>query len=157
MQSIVELLIHAPHAAVAEALGDPRNNPEWMHDIAQVEPVHGRLGESGSRYRLVPKNERQDAFVATVLERRLPDRLELVLDRSDVTVTVTIKLVGLDESETQLISQELFTFHGLRGHVLGLLAMPAIKRAHRKHMAAFKRFAERSAGAHAVPVVPSTP
>jgi hypothetical protein len=48
----------------------------------------------------------------------------------------------LSDRKTKLISEEHFTFKGAIGKILGFLARGAIKRAHRRHMEAFKRFVE---------------
>lgn len=50
--------------------------------------------------------------------------------------------VPFSSSRTRLVSEELFTFKGALGAVLGFLARGAIKKAHRRHMEWFKRFAE---------------
>jgi hypothetical protein len=49
----------------------------------------------------------------------------------------------LSPGTTRLVSEEVFTFKGLLSKAFGLLARPAIRRAHRRHMEGFKRFAER--------------
>jgi len=41
-----------------------------------------------------------------------------------------------------LVSEEQFRFKSALGRLLGLLAQPLIRRAHRRHMVSFKRFAE---------------
>lgn len=146
MKSTVELVIHAPQSEVAALYCDPRHDVEWMHDVARVEPLQGELGEAGSTYRLVPKwqdgTSTDRGFVATVVARR-PNRLDLVLERSDVNVEIATKLVALSADETQLISEEIFTFKGWVAKLFGLLARRNVEQAHRSAMAAFKRFAER--------------
>jgi hypothetical protein len=146
MNSRVELEINARQARVAELFADPRNNPAWMDDVERIEPISGELGEPGSVYRIVPKRGER-IFVATVVKRALPTELELSLDSADVTVMVTGTLVSVSDQKTRLISDEVFTFKGAFGPVIGVLARRAIKRAHRTHMEAFKRFAETHAAA----------
>ena len=81
-------------------------------------------------------------FVATVLTRKMPDELRPRLDSPAASVTVEGRLHALSDRKTKLISEETFTFRGAFGKILGLLARGAIKRAHRRHMEAFKRFVE---------------
>jgi hypothetical protein len=141
MKSVVEFEIDAPRADVAELFADPRRNPEWMDDVARIEPVGGVPGEPGSSYRLVPKHGNR-IFVATVVARNLPEELRLSLDSPTASVAVDSRLLALSERETKLISEETFTFKGALGTMLGFLGRRAIKRAHRGHMEAFKRFVE---------------
>ena len=41
MKSVVEVEIDMPLQEVAELFADPRNNPQWMHDVKSYEPVSG--------------------------------------------------------------------------------------------------------------------
>jgi hypothetical protein len=112
-----------------------------MAEVARIEPISGEPGEPGSVYRLVPK--RQDrVFIATVLERHPPDATHLSLVAPDTSVSIRVRLHKLAWNQTRFVSEETFRFNGLYGRVMGLLARPALKRAHRQHMEAFKRFAE---------------
>ncbi len=142
MTSRVELNINARQTPLAEAFAEPRNNPAWMDDIERIEPLSGELGQTGSSYRLVPKRGKQ-IFVATVEKRALPVELKLFLDSPRVSVSITDTFHRISDSQTKLISEETFRFKGLLGRLAGLSARRAIKRAHRRHMEAFKRFAER--------------
>jgi polyketide cyclase/dehydrase/lipid transport protein len=141
MKSLVELDIDLPQEKLAELFADPRNNPKWMDDLARIEPVRGELGEAGSVYRMVPKQG--PVFVATVLSRRLPEELRLSLESPGITVAVNGRLIRLSERQTRLVSEETFEFEGAFNKVSGFIAQKAIKAAHRRHMQAFKRFAER--------------
>ena len=142
MKSIVELDIEAPRGEVAALYGDPSHSTSWMDDVERYEPLSGAPGMPGSTYRLVPK--RGDMiFIATVLSRDLPREVRLRLDAARATVLVTGTLSELPAGRTQLVSEEIFEFKGFWNGVLGLLAQPAIRRAHRRHMEAFKQFAER--------------
>jgi hypothetical protein len=57
---------------------------------------------------------------------------------------VNVRFVALSSERTRLISEEVFRFKGLFNKVFGFLAQRSIKKAHRRHMEAFKRFAEAS-------------
>jgi hypothetical protein len=140
MRSVVQLDINAPQPLVSSLFMDPANNPKWMHDLARIEFLSGESGVPGSTYRLVPKR-RDRVFVATVLARE-PDRSRLFLDSPTATVAMTATFRKLVDSKTQLVSEEIFRFKGLFAKVLGFVTLPAIKRAHRRHMQSFKRFAE---------------
>jgi hypothetical protein len=89
----------------------------------------------------VPKKGKM-VFVATVLARDLPAESRLSLDASNVTVSVKGILVPLSSDRTRLTSEEVFRFKGPLNRIFGFLARGAIKNAHRRHMEAFKRFAE---------------
>lgn len=80
--------------------------------------------------------------VATVIARNLPTELRLSLDAYNATVSVKGTLVALSSQRTKLISEEVFRFKGLFNKVFGFLAQGAIRKAHRRHMESFKRFAE---------------
>ena len=144
MKSRVELDIEAPQAQLAELFADPLNNPGWMDDIERIEPIHGELGQQGSMYRIVPKGSGM-VFVATVVRRVLPTQVSLSLNEPRVSVAITDTFRKLSDTTTRLISDEVFTFRGRFGKLVGFMSRRAIRRAHRKHMESFQRFAERRA------------
>jgi len=141
MKSVVDLEIHAPQARVAELFANPENSPQWMDDLSRYEAISGHPGMPGSRYRLVPKQGAM-IFVATVITRDLPRRAQVNLDSPKVTVVATGTFTALPQDRTRLVSEEVFTFKGFVNKAFGVLARPAIRRAHRRHMQGFKRFAE---------------
>lgn len=141
MKSRVEIEIRAPRIRVAELFADPRNNPKWMDDLKGVEELSGPLGAPASRYRLVSKNGKMD-FTATVVARDLPHEVRLHLAGSNVAVAITDHFSAPSHDVTRLVSEEVFTFHGALGRIIGLLAQMRIRQAHRRHMESFKRFAE---------------
>jgi hypothetical protein len=143
MKSIVQLDIEAPRAGVAALFFDPTTTPKWMDDLDRIEPISGKLGMPGSRYRMVPK-EGSMVFDVTVVSRNPPTDVQLHLDGSNSTVEITDRFVELSSGRTRLISEEIFRFKGL-SRLFDILARPAIRRAHRRHMEGFKRFAERTA------------
>jgi len=141
MKSVVDLESEAPQAKVALLFADPENNPKWMDDIERYEPLSGEPGMPGSTYRLVPKTGKM-IFHVTVVARNLPNEVRLSLDASNVTVSVEGTFKSLLSDRTLLTSAEVFRFRGMFNKIFGLLAQSSIKKAHRKHMEAFKRFAE---------------
>ena len=141
MKSVIELEIDVPQARLATLFADPQQNTKWMDDVDRVETISGQLGLPGSKYRLVPKKGKM-VFVATVLARNLPSGSHLSLEASNVTVSVKGLFGALSLDRTRLTSEEVFSFKGPLSKVVGFLAQGAIRRAHRRHMEAFKRFAE---------------
>jgi hypothetical protein len=141
MKSIVEVDVDVPQAKVAALYANPENTTQWMDDVDRYEVISGEPGMPGSKYRLVPRKGTM-VFVATVISSRLPDESRLELEASSVVVSVTGRFVALSPGRTRLISEEVFRFKGLFRTVLGLFASPAIRNAHRRHIEAFKRFAE---------------
>jgi len=141
MKSIVVVDINAPQEEVAALFADPGNNTKWMENV-EYEPVSGEQGMSGSTYRLIPKQGSM-VLTATVVNRTLPSELRLHLDASTVMVDVHATLSTLPDSRTRLVSEEVFKFKGVGSWLFGLLARRAIRKAHRRHIEAFKRFAER--------------
>jgi hypothetical protein len=142
MRSIVVVDINAPQEEVATLFADPSNNAKWMEDIERSEPMSGEQGMPGSIYRLIPKLGSM-LFTATVVSRTLPNELRLSLDASTVAVDVHAILSRLPDGRTRLVSEEVFKFKGVWNVAFGLLARRAIRKAHRRHIEAFKRFAER--------------
>ena len=141
MESVIELEIDVPQARLATLFADPQQTIGWMDDVDSVETISGQLGMPGSKYRLVPKRGKM-VFVATVLARNLPAESHLSLEASNVIVSVKGIFVALSPDRTRLTSEEVFSFKGPLNEVFGFLAQGAIKDAHRRHMEAFKRFAE---------------
>jgi hypothetical protein len=142
MKSVCELVIDVPQPRLAALFSDPVRSTEWMHDVDHVEPIVGDMGQPGSMYLLVPKRGNR-GFVATVVERN-PDELRLALERRDVSVEIADHFVPLSEHRTKLVSEETFEFKGWLAKLIGFFTRGAIRRAHRTHMHAFKRFAERT-------------
>lgn len=143
MKSIVELDINRSQQQVAMLFADPENNPKWMDDLARYEPLSGQPGMPGSTYRLVPKKGEM-VFLATIVSRNLPNEIRLSLDASNVTVSITARFIQLSVEKTRLVSEEEFSFKGLVGKLVGFFAQGSIRKAHRRHIEAFKRFAEEA-------------
>ena len=141
MRHKVRLIIAEPQERVATLFSDPRNSTAWMHELERYEPLTGQPGEMGSTYRLVPK-EGDLVFVATVVFRRHPSEIRLKLDAPSVAVAVTTTFTALPGDQTLLVSEETFTFKSKRDRLLGFMARPAIAKAHKRHIHAFKQFAE---------------
>jgi hypothetical protein len=144
MTSRVELDIDARQPQLAALFADPQNSTEWMDDVDRIEPISGAPGQFGSIYRLVSKRKGWE-FVATVVRRALPMEVALLLTGPHVSVDVRDQFVRLTAERTRLISEEVFTFDGLFRKLVGFLASGTIRRAHRRHLEAFKRFAETRA------------
>ena len=141
MKDIVVVEINAPQQKVAALYADPENNTKWMDDVGRYEPLSGEPGMPGSTYRLIPKQGSM-VFTATVVGRNLPHDLQLNLEASNVTVEVFGTFSTLTDGRTRLVSEEEFTFKGFWSRLFGLFARRSIRKAHRKHIEAFKRFAE---------------
>src|SRR6185295_17025631 len=74
MKSIVDIEINASRNDVAALLADPANMPQWMDDLARIEPISGELGMPGSKFRMVGRpGTAQTDFVVTVTARHLPE------------------------------------------------------------------------------------
>jgi hypothetical protein len=89
----------------------------------------------------VPK-EGEMIFVATVVERNLPDELRLHLEAADVDVEGRGTFFSLSPTRTKFISEEVFTFKGAEAETVSPAVENDIKTAHRRHIEDFKRFAE---------------
>jgi hypothetical protein len=144
MRSVVEMEIRGPRDRVVALYADPANNTKWMDDLAHNEPIFGRPGDVGSQYRMVAKDSDMH-FVATVVAVRA-DHVQLHLAERRVSVDVHVDCTALNGNTTRFVSREEFHFRGLLPRLGGLLARGAIRKAHRRHMDAFKRFAETALG-----------
>jgi hypothetical protein len=141
VKSVIEIEIYLPQVRLAALYADPQQNTQWMDDIERMEPISGQLGMPGSKYRLVPKSGDM-VFVATVLARNLPAELHLSLEATNVTISVKGHFAALSPTNTRLRHEQVFRFKGLFNKAFGFLAQRSIKKAQRRHMEAFKRFAE---------------
>ena len=141
MKSVVQLDINAPQAKVDRLFEDPHLLPRWMDDLERVEPVDDSGIHGGARFRMVPRDGTL-VFVGRVVDREPPVRTQMALDGPTVSVTVTGTSARLSDAKTRFESEGIFAFKGLLGHVFGWLGRWSIRRAHRRHIEAFKRFAE---------------
>jgi hypothetical protein len=140
VKSTVVVDVDAPPKEVASLFADPSINVQWMHEIERYEPISGKQGMPGSMYRLIPKHG-STLFTATIV-KRFPDQLYLNLEADNVTVEVHGIVRTLDNGRTRLISKENFKFKGVWNKVYGVLASPVMRITHRRHINAFKAFAE---------------
>ena len=142
MKDIVAIEVHRSRRQVAMLLANPDNMTKWMHDLAAYEHIGGETGAVGACYRMVPKpGTQQSAFVSTVTDMHLPERLSLRLQSPTVDVMVNTRFAALAKDSTKMVSEEVFIFHGLR-KIFGLFARDDIRNHHREHIESFKRFAE---------------
>jgi uncharacterized membrane protein len=143
MRSVAVLEIDAPREEVAARFADPRNSPKWMADLERYEAISGEPGAQGSRYQLVSEHPNLN-FMATVVERQLPDRVRLSLDAPSLSVAIEVTFSQLPAGRTRIRSVENFRFKGLFGRAMALFARSSIHSAHLRQMEAFRRYAERT-------------
>lgn len=143
MRTVIAIDVNVSQARLAPLLADPELSTKWMEDVDRVEPISGLLGMQGSRYRLVPKTGGME-FIATVVGRDIPAELRVSLEGRIVTVTVTVtaRFVATSPTSTRLTHAQAFNFKGLLNKIGGLMARGTIKQAQRRHLEAFKRYAE---------------
>ena len=143
MKSIVAIEVDLPRRRVAMLFADPGNMTKWMHDLAGYEHIGGETGAVGARYRMVPKpRTRQVAFVSTVTDMYLPERLSLRLQSRKVDVLANTKFTALAKDRTKLVSEEKYIFPGFFRWLFGLFVRNRTRRRHRDRIEAFKRFAK---------------
>jgi hypothetical protein len=140
VKSTVVVDVDAPPKEVASLFADPSINVQWMHEIDRYEPISGKQGMPGSVYRLIPKHG-ATLYTATIV-RRFPDQLYLNLEADNVSVEVHGIIRTLENGRTRLISKENFKFKGVWNKVYGVFAGPILRNVHRRHINAFKAFAE---------------
>jgi hypothetical protein len=143
MRSVAVVDIEAPRTSVAERYADPRNNPKWMTDLERFEALNGDAGMPGSTYRLISEQPHLN-FVATVIERRLPESVRIRLDAPSLSIDIHVTFSTLSPEKTRLTSTEVFRFKGLFGRAMSLFGRKAIHAAHQQQMNAFKAYAERA-------------
>jgi len=141
VKTVMKIEVEVPQARLAPLLADPELNTKWMDDLERVEPISGLLGMQGSRYRIVPKAGGME-FVATVVGRDIPAEVRVRLEGTIVIVAVTARFAAISPTSTRLTHEQVFNFKGLFNKLGGLLARGAIQKAQRRHLEAFKRYAE---------------
>jgi hypothetical protein len=91
---------------------------------------------------MVPKKGDM-VFVATVLSRDLPEEVRLLLDGTDVAVSITDRFRATSQGVTLMLSEEDFRFKSMFSRLFGFVGQRSIRNAHRRHMESFKHFAEQ--------------
>jgi hypothetical protein len=141
MKSTFQTEIDGPPAKVAELYSNMDNIVKWMDDIRKCEHVGGTTGKAGSKYRFVPKKGEMD-FTATILEKT-PALFKMKMEGANVDVMVTARFnPAAVPAKTKFESEEVFTFKGFINKMVGLISGAAVRKAHTKHMKAFKKFAK---------------
>ncbi len=145
MRSIVAIEVHLPRRRVAMLFADPANMTKWMRDLERYEHIGGENGAVGARYQMVFKiGRRQRAFVSTVTDMYLPERLSLRIESRKMDVLVKTTFTALAKDRTKMESKMNYIFHGMFRRLLSLFTRRAIRRRHHDDIQAFKRFAEGS-------------
>jgi uncharacterized protein YndB with AHSA1/START domain len=145
MRSTVVIEIPRPRRQVAMLFADPANMAKWMRDLERYEHIGGENGAVGARYRMVFKTgRRQRAFVSTVTDMHLPERLSHRIESRNMDVLVKTTFTALAKDRTKIESRMNYIFHGMFRRLLSLFTQRAIRRRHHDDIQAFKRFAESS-------------
>jgi hypothetical protein len=116
---------------------------KWMHDLERYEHIGGENGAVGARYHILFKTgRRQRAFVSTVTDMYLPERLSHRIESRKMNVLVKTTFTALAKDRTKMESKTNFIFHGMFRRLLSLFTRNRTRRRHRERIEAFRQFAE---------------
>jgi hypothetical protein len=143
MKYTVSIDIHLPRDRVIALFDDRANYKRWMPGLKTLERVSGVPGEVGAVTRLTfVWGRREMTMTETVLQRQLPDRVDLVYESPGSRNPSTHRFIALGPELTRYEQDSAFETDKLMFKLMQLV-MPGWFRKHTlMYMTAFKEFAE---------------
>ena len=135
--------IELPRDRVVALFDDRANYKRWMPGLKSLERVSGVPGEVGAVTRLTfVWGRREMTMTETVLQRQLPDRVDLVYESPGSRNPSTHRFIALGPELTRYEQDSAFETDKLMFKLMQLV-MPGWFRKHTlMYMTAFKEFAE---------------
>lgn len=146
MEYTVTVQIEAPLGEVIGLFDAPENWPQWREGYVSAEPIHGELGEAGSRVRLVTRvGGRETVMTETVELKNLPDEMVCIYEAPGVFMGAWNRVVhrfrAKDPSTTEWEMYCEFKCRGLL-NILSKLMPNMFRNATLKEMKSFTHFVE---------------
>ena len=149
MKYELEMEIFAPRKIVADLYIDRARMKEWQPSLLDCKELHGIPGEVGAKRELTHKmGKRSIVMTETVRESNLPENICYVYEAKGVWNPVENHFQEISSGKTRWTFKTEFQCKGFM-RVMSFLMPGAFKKESRKHMRAFKDFAEKEAAAQA--------
>ncbi|MDE0112115.1 MAG: SRPBCC family protein [Albidovulum sp.] len=147
MKYELELEISAPRELVAELFIDQARFKEWQPSLLDCKSLHGKSGEVGARLELTHRmGKRSIVMSETVRESNLPERISYVYEAKGVWNPVDNHFQEISSGATRWRFKTEFQCKGFM-RIMSFFLPGAFKKESRRHMQAFKAFAEKEAAA----------
>jgi len=144
MKYVVDTVIDRPVEEVISKFDDAENLKEWMDGLISFEPTGGTPGEIGAKSRLVFRmGSKEIEMIETITVKNLPHEFGGTYEAEGVFNTVMNRFENVGNDQTRMTQECEFEFTNLMMKVVGFFVPGAFKKTTRKHMDAFKAFAER--------------
>ncbi|MDH3494555.1 MAG: SRPBCC family protein [Acidobacteriota bacterium] len=152
MKYVVDTVIDRPVNEVISKFDDPENLKEWMDGLLSFEPISGTPGEIGAKAKLVfQMGKKKIEMIETITAKNLPDEFGGTYEAEGVFNTVMNRFESVGNDQTRMTQQCEFEFTSFMMKVMGFFIPGAFKSQTRKHMDAFKSFAERDVTGRVTP------
>ncbi len=143
MKFALAITINLPRERVLEIFDDHDNVTKWQPNLVSRELLEGKLGYPGCRTRMVFNTLGQRIeMLETVISRDLPDEFRAEYSSNGVLNTARNIFIAQTPETTRWISENVFTFSGLKGVALKRVPEALYKSQTRSVMMEFKRYAE---------------
>lgn len=143
MEYTEEIEIALPRARVIELFDDPENLGAWQPDLLEFRHEEGEPGEVGARSRLRYRmGKRECEMVETITRRALPEEFSGTYEAPGMWNEVRNRFEELGPDRTHWTCRSEFRGQTLMMKAMCLLLPGAFRKETRKHLEAFKRFAE---------------
>lgn len=144
MKYVVDTVIDLPVGEVISKFDDAGNLQEWMEGLLSFEPISGTPGEIGAKSKLIfQMGKKKIEMIETITVKNLPHEFGGTYEADGVFNTVMNRFESVGNEQTRMTQECEFEFTNLMMKVMGFFIPGAFKSHTRKHMDAFKAFAER--------------
>ncbi len=144
MQFALSITIKRPRQQVLDLFDDHDRVKEWQPNLVSRTLISGQLGQVGCKTQMVFNTFGQRIeMTETVITRDLPDEFKAEYASNGVLNTARNIFIADTPDTCRWISENTFTFSGLRGIALKRVPESLYKGQTRTLMINFKRFAER--------------
>lgn len=144
MKYIVDTVIDKPLDNVIANFDDSEKLKQWMEGLLSFDHLEGTPGEVGAKSKLVfQMGKKKIEMIETVTVKDLPRAFGGTYEADGVLNTVINRFESVGNNQTRMTQECEFEFTNLMMKVMGFFIPGAFKGQTRKHLAAFKAFAEK--------------
>lgn len=146
MKYTSEIIINKPVNEVVQLFDNPDNLYAWMEGLTEFEHLSGEPGQPGAKSKLTfEMGKRTVEMIETVTVRNLPEEFSGTYEADKVFNKITNRFFPAGDGKTKYVSENEFELQGFFMKAMAFLLPGLFKKQTKKHLEAFKKFAENQA------------